>query len=54
MAGTGATGIDTRKQALDAYLVARSADDFHVESRPDTQAIITRKVLSPVFSNESV
>jgi len=31
-----------RKQALDAYLLARSADGFHVESRTDTHAIIAR------------
>jgi len=36
-----------RKQALDAYLVARSAEGFHVESRADTHAIITRKGLVP-------
>jgi hypothetical protein len=35
--------IDNRKQALDAYLVARSTDGFHVESRADTHAIIARK-----------
>jgi hypothetical protein len=32
-----------RKQAVDAYLAARSADGFHLESRTDTHAIITRK-----------
>jgi hypothetical protein len=31
-----------RKQAIDAYLLARSADGFDVESRTDTQAIIAR------------
>jgi hypothetical protein len=31
-----------RKQALDAYLLARSADGFRVESRTDTHAIIAR------------
>jgi hypothetical protein len=31
-----------RKQALDAYLAARSADGFHLETRTDTHAIITR------------
>jgi hypothetical protein len=31
-----------RKQALDAYLAARSADGFELESRTDTHAIITR------------
>jgi hypothetical protein len=31
-----------RKQALDAYLAARTADGFQLESRTDTHAIITR------------
>ena len=31
-----------RKQALDAYLLTRSADGFQVESRTDTHAIIAR------------
>ena len=44
-AGTRAADIDERKQALDAYLVGRTADGFQVESRTDTQAIITRKGL---------
>jgi hypothetical protein len=35
--------VDSRKQALDAYLLGRSADGFHVESRSDTHAIITRR-----------
>jgi len=35
--------IDNRRQALDAYLTARSMDGFQVESRTDTQAIIRRK-----------
>ena len=34
--------IDNRKQALDAYLDTRGAHGFHVESRTDTHAIITR------------
>lgn len=34
--------LDRRRQALDAYLVERSADGFGVESRADTQAIIAR------------
>jgi hypothetical protein len=33
---------ERRKQALDAYLLERSADGFHVESRTDTHAIISR------------
>jgi hypothetical protein len=32
-----------REQALDAYLVARSADGFQLESRTGTHAIIRRK-----------
>jgi hypothetical protein len=36
---------DNRKQALDAYLVTRGVHGFRVESRTDTQAIITRKGL---------
>lgn len=44
-AGTGADDADRRKQALDAYLIGRSAEGFQVESRTDTQAIITRKGL---------
>ena len=44
-AGTRAAEIADRKQALDAYLVGRSADGFHVESRTDTHAIIARKGL---------
>jgi hypothetical protein len=43
--GTRTADIDKRKQALDACLVGRCADGFHVESRSDTQAIITRKGL---------
>ena len=31
-----------RKQALDAYLLARGADGFQIESRTDTHAIIAR------------
>jgi hypothetical protein len=31
-----------RKQALDAYLLARSEYGFSVESRTDTHAVITR------------
>jgi hypothetical protein len=34
-----------RKQALDAYLAAHATDGFHLESRTDTQAIVTRKGL---------
>lgn len=44
-AGTRAADIDTRKQALDVYLVGRITDGFHVETRTDTHAIITRKGL---------
>jgi hypothetical protein len=33
---------EQRKQALDAYLLARSGDGFSVESRTDTHAVITR------------
>ena len=32
-----------RRHALDAYLAERSKDGFHLESRTDTHAIITRK-----------
>ena len=32
-----------RKQALDVYLAARTADGFQTETRTDTHAIITRK-----------
>jgi hypothetical protein len=32
-----------RKQALDAYLAARTGEGFQLESRTDTHAIITRK-----------
>ena len=43
----GERGVETdnRKQALDAYLVTRGAHGFHVESRTDTHAVITRKGL---------
>jgi len=34
--------IEKRKQALDAYLVARGEDGFRVESRTNTHAVITR------------
>jgi hypothetical protein len=34
--------IEKRKQALDAYLVARGEDGFRVESRTDTHAVITK------------
>jgi hypothetical protein len=34
-----------RKQALDSYLAAHSGDGFHLESRTDTHAIITRNGL---------
>jgi hypothetical protein len=44
---TGKADVETdnRKQALDAYLVTRGVHGFHVESRSDTHAIITRKGL---------
>jgi len=32
-----------RKQVLDAYLLARSADGFHVETQTGTHAIIARR-----------
>ena len=37
--------VDDRKQALDAYLATRGVHGFHVESRTDTHAVITRKGL---------
>ena len=48
MAGRGAQATEKggqsekRRQALDAYLVARGKDGFRVESRTDTHAVITR------------
>ena len=46
-AGSPADLQEQRKQALDAYLLARRGEGFHVESRTDTHAIITRTGLLP-------
>ena len=42
-AGNADDRLQQRKEALDAYLAAHSADGFHLESRTDTHAIIARK-----------